>query len=122
MSQMTRQDVTVARLGQGTYVIELLQSPDDNGVALYYQNRAYSQLTDIHHIDFKNKDSFLVFIKDLKSVDADHIYHADNYMISGQKGMFGVLYLWVYDADRSGYFWVTSKNIKKFEDAALKLK
>lgn len=120
-AQLTRQDKTIAHFGQGRYIVELMQSPDTKDIYIYFQNREFTELTDIKHLSFQNKDSFLIFIADLKLVDFDHVLHRDKYMISGQKGIFGTLYLWIYDAERSGYFWITAKNIKKFEEALSKL-
>lgn len=120
-AQLTEKSKTIAELGQGGNVINLVQLPVSNQVGLFFNNRRYSHLIDIQHIMFATKEAYIEFIKAMKSVDADHVFHADEYMISGEKGSFG-FYLTVYNADRTAYFSLPAKRIRLFEEAADKIK
>lgn len=122
VAQLVEKDKQVASLGHGSNIVLLFQNPTTKDCTLSFANRAYKVLNDVSHITFNDKDDYLKFIQALKSVDNDHIYSGDKYMISYSKASIGSDELWIYDENKRGYFIITKKEIKKYEAAAEKLK
>ena len=119
--QRVEPDQKIAEFGHDESTIDLYQNPNSKNVYLVFLNRQYAAIIDMKTLLLGSKEGYANFIIAMKSVDLNHKYTSDNYTISADKGIFGAMSLTIYNKDSSGYFYVSTKSIRYFEDALVKL-
>lgn len=119
--QKVETDKKVAELGIDQSPIDLYQNTILKNVYLIFLNRKYAAIVDIKKLMIGSKGDFANFIVAMKSVELNHNYTGEHYIITAEKGIFGAMSLTIYNKDKTGYFYVSTKSIKYYEAALTKL-